>query len=35
MIELNLLDKMLLHIFKRYTYKVYRKGVIDGFNWKR
>ena len=33
--ELNLLDEILFHIFKSYTYKIYRMGVKDGFNWKR
>lgn len=32
---LNLLDKILLHIFKNYSNKIYRIGVRDGFNWKR
>lgn len=31
--ELNMLDKILSHLFKRYTYKIYRRGVQDGFNW--
>lgn len=30
---MNLLDIILLHIFPKYTYKVYRKGVMDEFNW--
>lgn len=34
MLKLNILDKILLHIFKRYSYKIYRLGVRDGFNWK-
>lgn len=32
--KLNLLEEVLLHIFKRYSYKIYRIGVQDGFNWK-
>ena len=31
--ELNMLDKILSHLFKRYTYKIYRRGVQDEFNW--
>ena len=31
---LNLFDKILLHIFKRYSYKIYKTGVRDGFDWK-
>ncbi len=31
--ELNIFDKILSQIFKRYTYKIYRCGVRDGFNW--
>lgn len=33
--KMNLFDKLLSYIFKNYTNKVYRKGVIDGFNWKK
>ena len=29
---LNLFDKILLHIFKRYSNKIYKKGVQDEFN---
>lgn len=32
--ELNILDKILYFVFKRYTYKIYRKGIRDGFNWE-
>lgn len=32
--RMNIFDKLLSHIFKKYTNKVYRKGVIDGFNCK-
>lgn len=34
-IELNLLEYILSKIFKNYTYKVYRAGVSDGYNWAR
>ncbi|MCI9000060.1 MAG: hypothetical protein HFJ26_03840 [Clostridia bacterium] len=30
---LNILDRILLHIFKRYSYKIYRCGIQDEFNW--
>jgi len=30
---LNLLDKIILHILKKFTYKIYIKGLVDGFNW--
>ncbi len=33
--KLNAFEKVLAILFKRYTYKIYRKGVRDGFNWKR
>lgn len=29
----NICDIILMHCFKRYTNKVYRAGVQDGFNW--
>jgi len=29
----NILDEILSHLFKHYTYKVYRAGVQAGFNW--
>lgn len=32
--RINILDKILSYIFKGYTYKIYRIGVKDGFNWK-
>ena len=32
--ELNMFEKILSVIFKKYTYKIYRKGVKDGYNWK-
>jgi len=33
--KLNLIDEMLLHIFKSYSYKIYRIGVRDGYNLKK
>lgn len=33
--KMNIFDKVLCCIFKRYTIKIYRKGIIDGFNWKQ
>lgn len=31
--KLNLLEGILFHLFKSYTYKIYIKGFKDGFNW--
>lgn len=31
--ELNILDIILLDIFKKYSYKIYKLGVKDSFNW--
>ena len=31
--KLNILDRILLHIFKRYSYKIYKYGIQDGFYW--
>ena len=31
---LNVFEKLLVYILKRYTYKIYKKGIIDGFNGK-
>ncbi len=31
--ELNMFDKILRRIFAKYTEKVYRQGIKDGFNW--
>jgi hypothetical protein len=31
---MNILDTIMAHIFARYTKKIYRKGYVDGFNWK-
>lgn len=33
-IELNPLEYVLSKVFRNYTYKIYKKGVKDGFNWK-
>lgn len=33
--RMNVFDRILSHIFKRYTYKIYKKGIIDGLNWKK
>lgn len=30
---LNVFEKLLAYILKRYTYKIYRKGIMDGFNF--
>lgn len=27
-------DRILLHIFKRYTYNIYQMGYLDGFSFK-
>ncbi len=32
--ELNIFDKIIATILKRYTYKIYSIGVKDGFNFK-
>ena len=31
--NLNFCDKIIMKILKKYTIKVYRKGVMDEFNW--
>lgn len=31
--KFNIFDKILKKIFIKYTEKIYRNGVIDGFNW--
>lgn len=31
--ELNLFDRIILHIFSDFSYKVYTFGVKDGYNW--
>ena len=33
--ELNLYEKILFLVFKRYTYKIYKEGFIDGFNLRK
>lgn len=33
--KLNIFDEILLHIFKNYSYKIYKLGVRDGFNWEK
>jgi len=33
-IELNVFEKILSKIFKRYTYKIYSIGVQGGYNWQ-
>lgn len=32
--RINIIDKILMHIFKKYTYKIYSLGVQYGFNWQ-
>ena len=32
--ELNIFETILSKMFRRYTYKIYKKGFNDGFNWK-
>lgn len=31
--ELNFFDKLLLNILSNYTYKIYKIGLKDGFDW--
>lgn len=33
--ELNMFEKIICYIFKRYTNKIYKQGVIDGYNWAK
>ena len=33
--HLNILEKVLSKLLKKYTYKIYRKGVIYGYNWAK
>lgn len=33
--DLTFLEKVLSKILKRYTYKIYRRGIILGFNWAK
>ena len=30
----NIVDRILMHIFKKYSMKIYKRGLADGFNWK-
>ena len=30
--KLNMFEKILAYIFKKYTYKIYKQGYMDGFN---
>ena len=30
--KLNAFEKILTILFKRYTYKIYKQGYMDGFN---
>lgn len=32
--RLTFKDKLILHIFKRYTYIIYNMGYLDGFNFR-
>ena len=32
--NLNIFDKILSKVFSRYTNKIYRLGVMEGFNWE-
>lgn len=32
--SLNFFDRILSKVFSRYTKKIYRLGVIEGFNWE-
>lgn len=31
--KLTLKDRILLHLFKDYTYRIYIKGIKKGFDW--
>lgn len=31
--NLTMFEKILSTIFKKYSYKIYKLGVIDSFNW--
>lgn len=33
--NLNIADRILSIVFRKYTYKIYRQGLKDGFNWKK
>ena len=32
--ELNVVEKVIFKIFKRYSIKVYKLGVKKGYNWR-
>ena len=34
MTKLSISDKILLKLFKGYTYRIIRKGIDIGFNWE-
>ncbi len=31
--KLNIIDKILIFTFRKYTYKIYCIGLSDGFEW--
>ena len=33
--NLTILEKIIATILKKYTYKIYRQGLINGFNWRK
>ena len=33
--ELSIFEKIIYYFFRDYTYKIYRKGYIDGYNWAK
>lgn len=32
--NLNFCDKIIMKVFKRYTFKIYKLGLNDAFNWE-
>lgn len=32
--NLNICDKIIMKILKNYTFKIYRMGLNDAFNWE-
>lgn len=32
--NLNFYDKIIMKVFKRYTFKIYKLGLNDAFNWE-
>ena len=32
--KLNFCDKIIMKVFKRYTFKIYKLGLNDVFNWE-